>query len=196
MRIESAIACVTDWLDVIHVESAAQRVEQAQQQYLAREASFETSIPRNGDFAGAVALHEAAHAVVACRLGLHVSCVRINSDQTGAARYQCEEEHSFTGALNSVTTGLAGLFVELLADQADTTREFQLAHSHDILKARLGIEECRQLAPWDMPTRIFAEIGACCVASNLEEIRRVAAALGELGQLDGETVAAFCGVMQ
>lgn len=193
--IDAHVALIVGWIDNVHIESAEQRMgedlERNRSKDLRAQApprATEAELMRN-------AHHESAHAVVAQRMGLRVSRVCCRPDGSGCASYEVEAE-SFQSVFRAAVASLAGIVHEL-SSGADRYRQHQLAHSADVLAARLSIHRCQTLAPHvGMTAELAANLGWCAVHSNWASIERVAACLRALGELDGPTIAALCGAPQ
>ncbi len=187
MDIEAAIDLVSAWLDAVQVESASHRVDEPQARYRARDARGEPG----ANSTWPLAIHEAAHAVVATRGGLRVSYARLRADGSGAVNYEATPT-SVNEMVSRVMADLAGVFAELLRDPHPLRRQ-QLATSCDVLVARLNADLCRGLVPtWELSHRCFAVLGACAVASSWQDITRVSRALDTSGSLSSTRIAALC----
>ncbi len=183
MDIDTAVETIARWLDAVDVATAWPRVEKLQAMSYAKDvASWGSNSAR----------HEAAHAVVAHRGGLHIGYARIRPDGSGAVAYEADPG-SVTETIGRTAADLAGILVELLED-AHPWRRQQLAISNDILLARLNADIVKALAPtWRLSNRFFAIVSCCCVLSHRDEIERTACALSAAGSLDARRIAALCG---
>jgi hypothetical protein len=143
-----------------------------------------------------VSAHEAAHAVVACMMGLQVVGALIREDGTGVVTLHVPAgpDDSADLSLGRILAHLAAPALELDAG-ADPLRRAHIATSKDLQQARAEIEQLRRLAPdWQLSMRCLASLAHGAVTANLRPIRSVAALLVELGEIDGPTVAALCGL--
>jgi hypothetical protein len=192
MEVEDAIATVSSWLSVVDVATAEGRVIEFQEESAAKARSVSLATAPECTLARSC-LHESAHGVVAHRFGLRVDQVCVRDDGSGFVAYgsdgTCVED-----VVGVVAFDLAGAVSELMYG-VDEGRRFHLAVSHDILKARLGIERCRALG-MQLTGEAFAQLSCCAVVSNWGLILRVSAALRALGDLDGPTIVALCGRVQ
>ena len=185
MTIDDAIELVNRWLDAVDAASAQARVEAMQAEYRAKRTLREAPATATEAKLGRTALHEAAHAVIAHRGGLEVSHVCLHADGSGCADYRGPEDLQ-----REIGADLAGVFVELLAD-TNWERQSQLAHSNDLLMARLKLDRLPET--W---RRALVTASCCSVLSNWSEIVRTATALRALGDLGKAEVAALCGRLQ
>lgn len=190
MRIESAIELIANWLDAVHVESALARIEERRAEYLEQEGRHSPinplAVPSAAHFR--VALHEAAHAVLASRTAIGVARVVAFDSGSGSVSYARDPtDHPIAAAV----VHLAGPAIELLAG-ADERRQFHLSISSDVQAARLAIDAY----PVPISVRTCAAIVLCAVTEQAGTIVRVARAIRALGELDGPTVAALCGPPQ
>jgi hypothetical protein len=179
---------MTRWLDAIETTSAPARLTSELEQDAEREATADTA----GLDLRRVAMHESAHAVVAFQHALDVGRVCIREDASGSAAYSADEKRPDT-LLSMSVASLAGVACELILG-ADPEDRFRLAHSADLLSARLSIDELQAVVPdWAMSTRMIATLTYSAVLSNFGEIRRVAGALLLERELDGAAIRALCG---
>ena len=185
MTMDDAIELVDRWLDDVDAASAQARVEAMQAECRAKSTLREVPATATEAELGRTALHEAAHAVTAHRIGLEVSHVRLHADGSGCADY-----HGPKDLQGEIGADLAGVFVELLAD-ANWERQSQLAHSNDLLLARLKLDRFPEA--W---RRALVTASCCSVLSNWSAIVRTATALRALGDLGKAEVAALCGRLQ
>jgi hypothetical protein len=189
VELEGHIELVASWIDSVDIATAPARMVENQ----AHNADKETGgLTAAGGQIERTAWHESSHAVVAHKLSLNVTRVCCRADGSGSAAYEASEARGDT-ILALVVATLAGIFGELLIG-TDQRRKFELAHSNDVLSARLSIEA---FAPgWRFASRTYA-IFACCVdLSCWSEIARVAGALRLCGELDGASVRALCEPLQ
>jgi hypothetical protein len=196
MGLEAHIALVAAWLNSVEVESAPARIDEALERNLAKEAAALSglSAASSGEIELA-ALHEAAHACVAHRLGLDVGRTCVRADASGTAAYTASEARADT-MLSLALAALGGAIAELLIG-ADDRRQFELSHSYDILDARTTLSRCLAHAPdWTLSSRTLATLACCSVVSNWSSILRVAGALRACRELDGASIAALCGKPQ
>jgi hypothetical protein len=187
MDLDAHIEIVTSWLDCVHVESAPARTAEMREQ----NAQKDRAALSVGGGTESIALHESAHAAVACSLRLTVGRTCIRADESGSAAYEAAEVSAAT-TLTLVVATLAGVVSELIAG-CHPWRQMQLAHSHDVLAARLRIMESQAIAPdWNVTIRTLVSLTFCSVLSRWDSISRVADALLAAGELDGQRVAALC----
>jgi hypothetical protein len=188
MGVDEHIAALTSRLDAVPVETAQARIDEAQAAFRSkalRPTVAEVGYPelmRN-------CIHEGAHVVAAHFEGLSVkrACV---CGGGGCAEYG-SDERSPDMLMAMVVADLAGMTAEVLLLGVDAARQHQLAHSHDLLQARLRIDTLRALG-WNLPTRTFATMSTCLVRSRWDAIIRVAKALSVLQELDGAVIVALC----
>jgi hypothetical protein len=184
---DAHIAAVTAWLDVVHVESAWQRVEEMQERY--RSTPKSSWLASYGEMARCAA-HEAAHAVIANCMGLDVRRVCVHLSGTGSVQYDTTTD-TLDALFTVAVADLAGIFSELHAG-VDGARQEQLAHSGDLLRARLNLDRCRA-GGWDLTMAAVATASYCAVRSNWDSISRIAACLLAVNELTGVEIAALCG---
>jgi hypothetical protein len=182
------VALITDWLAVIHFESAAERAADMHEKSQAKDRGAASSAC--GDVARA-SLHEAAHAVIAHLFGFKVDRACVRTDGSGVVLYQANLDNPYELFATSIVA-LAAPACELLVS-ADQCRQFALAHGYDLLTARLYIEKFQTLAAsWGLTHRTLAQMACCVVAANWSAIARTAQALRVSGELDGAAIAALC----
>lgn len=190
MRLEDAIARITFSLESVHVESAAARIEEKQAANQAKQSGAALILASDAEVWRA-GVHESAHAVAAVRCDLHLEHAGVRCDASGWCCYY-EGGESIDQTISRVVADLAGPCAELLLVGADDARCGQLAHSSDLLLARLNIDRCRARAPtWQLPTRLFAQLACSIVATNIDSIGRLAHVLILYGQLSRDAVAAL-----
>jgi hypothetical protein len=179
---------LASWLDLVHVETAQKRCGELLNGL--RPKDMETNQVRAGSLDRAC-YHEATHAVAAHILGLKVLKITARSDGNGEAHHQVNCTDAYE-KFASIVAGLAAPAFELFAG-AGAERQFALAHSYDILDARLRIDEFQRMASaWEVTTLTFAQVACCLVASNRDAIARTAFVLRELGELPGAVIEALC----
>jgi hypothetical protein len=187
MSVDEIIALVSGWIDNVETSGAAARIAEAQAAF--RSKALRATVVEVGDFElMRTCIHEGAHVVAAHYSGLSITgaCVRGGS---GCAEYGSDERSP--DMLAMAAADLAGITAEFLLLGVDAAREHQLAHSHDLLRARLRIDTLRPLG-WSLPTRTFVTMSTCLVRSRWDAIIRVAKTLSVLQELDGAVVAALC----
>jgi hypothetical protein len=173
------------------MSSAAGRVLEKQTAHLNAEYSSAATCAATSAELDRVAVHEASHVVLGTVLGLRVASACIRSDGTGAAVYE-----GISGTpdetLMVILCDLAGVGYELLLG-ADERRLFHLSHCHDVLSARLKLDELRTVAPELCPsTETLARFSISLVTQKLETIFRIARVLRAVGELNGEEIFSLC----
>jgi hypothetical protein len=203
MQLDEAVTVLAGWLDQCDVKAAPQRVEEllernnfatAQRDSEATAAFGELPFmlqrrhPEDDAALVRIALHESAHATCAVAMGLAVERVLIHSGG-GSAAYGHGEASPDTHNLARIAATLAGPAWELLGPPLHPWRMQQLKTGHDVLAARLRLDE--QLL---VTSRTAATLAVCVVFSNTEAILRVADALLSTpsGELAGARVHALC----
>jgi hypothetical protein len=187
MELDRHADLVSQWLAAVHVETAQQRLVEMHERRGSKDRLPEVSLLTTEADLARVALHESAHATIATRMGLPVIRARIH---LGLTEYD-EVESCADGAFRYAVVSLAAPFAELLAG-ADSRRQSQLAHSADLLTARLQVDRCRA-ADAEITAEVVATVACCAVQSNWDTIQRVAACLLALGELSGSEISALCG---
>lgn len=193
MDIGAAANMLTAWIANVHVETAPIRIADMQDVNRAKERDG-IGFASSGAAAsiGRLCVHEAAHGVVGCKLGLRPGRVCVRADGSGSAIYEGDED----AAVWMAVTHVAGVAAELVILGADDERQFVLAHSHDVLAARLAIDEPAGVVPDGFSAKVVAQIAVCAVTEHRPSIERVAQCLRVLGELSGAEVAALCGAPQ
>jgi hypothetical protein len=196
MDLAAQIDLVAEWLDATDAATAQVRVDEA----VARAHSpdkLRAPLAATAFEARRAALHEACHACAAQIAGIGVVRVYVRNG-SGACEYgrgRDGDESQPLGLLAAIDCDLAGIHGELFSDCADDARQFQLAHSPDVLAASLRLAQLRKCGPeWaQFPTRTAASIGACVIREHWATVSRLAACLAAVGELSGVEVAAMCG---
>ena len=183
MDADLAIATIVTWLDNVHVETAQARLDEARGEFL-------TKLPHTpalyvGAPGSRLCIHEASHAVAAHFGGLGVARVCV-LEHGGGCEYGSGDE-SFERRLASTVADLTAVFSELHIG-ADDARRHQLAHSPDVLQARLRLDTLRADG---VSSRVCVTLAACLALSRWAAIVRVATVLGVLGELGAAEVAAL-----
>lgn len=183
--VDSHVALLTGWLENVHISSAQARVDEAHAEF--RSKSPHRLALYTGASGARLCVHEAGHSVAAHYGGLGVERVCV-LERGGGCEYGSAGDESPSARMAAAVADLTAVFAELHSG-ADEARQFQLAHSTDVLQARLRIDALRAdgLSP-----RVFATLAACMVLSRWAAILRVAACLGAVGELSGPEVAALC----
>lgn len=181
---------VAAWLDGIDIKSAPQRIAAMQEDSLSKGTQSRAVPAWQIERA---ALHEAAHSVVACKLGLEVGRACVRADASGFAVYDVDEMQPESMLFEAIA-GLAGVCFEILTWRVSRERQWQLQYSCDVLAARLSAEAFRALAPsWTLSNHTLVALAFYTVRSNLPQIERVASVIKHSGEIDGATVRALCG---
>ena len=191
MELRTAAALLASCIKNVCVEAASARIDDAQEKNRAKDDPAQEggmSALSSGSVGGRICMHESGHAVFAQALGMQIEHVRVRSDGTGATTYQLTDERD---VLSMAVVSVAGVAVELILG-ADEQRQFTLASSADVLSARLEIDQAGEL----LNAEAVARVAVCAASTNWQSINRIAAALRALGELDGPTVSALCGVPQ
>jgi len=187
MMIDDAIELVTRSLEVVYLESAAARVADTQWRNSAKECAAALTDASPSEVMRC-AVHESGHAIAATCGGLHVERACVRADGTGSCDYRVTDESQ---TIERIVADLGGVAAELLLG-ADEERQFALAHSQDILLARIHIEELRAQRPdQELTAATCAKLACCTIASNMRAIDRVARVLFALGEADGAIIAAL-----
>jgi hypothetical protein len=190
-QISAAAATIAQWVDAVDVQSAPTRVSAMLDQHQALAAEGARRSMSDGCATERICLHEASHAVLACVQGAYVERACVRGDASGGsvvAHYGDDCDAQFT----EVVVHLAGAAIELTFLGVDIRRQFELACGYDIAAAALALHAYRIAIP-EANSKIFAAAAVCGVASQMDSIRRVAAALKIAGELNGEEVRALCG---
>jgi hypothetical protein len=188
------------WMGDIDVDSAPERVATAQREALARDENgpADPFLRRASDQEiERAAFHESAHAVIAHRGGRHVSRVCLREDATGFADYGACDERDFGDLLAALTADLAGPAAELAKWGADECRYHQLAHSSDLLQARMRADKLRSLAPGlGLSNAFLVKMALAAVRANWRAITRCAYVLRACGELNSAEIGVLCGRLQ
>jgi hypothetical protein len=190
--IDDSISALATWLSEVDLGNARERIDADLARHFEKEGAPRTLEPASTAILVRSSLHEAAHVVAAHSLGLKVMQVVLRADASGAAEYHCNDD-DVAEVLARVIADMAGAALEALAGDLEA-RAPRLAGSFDILKARFGVERCVALAPeLGITHAAIAALACATVATHLEAIGRVAAALRHVGALDKATITALCG---
>jgi hypothetical protein len=185
VELEDCIARVAAWIDAVPPDAAARGTGEMRTLNGQKDLSTECVMATNAELARA-AVHEAAHAVVGQRLGLHVKRALVRIDGSGHVTLDAPE--AAADELSMAIAALAGPVTPLIVG-FDRNREDYLAHDGDVQSARTHLERSREhLAVTDEG---IARISVCSVLNNWTEITRVATALEALGELNGDEIRAL-----
>lgn len=192
MTPDDAAQVISEWLDAVHLESASARIAEKRLAAATKDGPCGPLYSASRAELARAAAHEAAHAVVAHKTGLRVTRARVRTDGSGVVMYESPTPAD-DAMLPVVLTDLAGIAIELLVG-ADAQRQFQLAHDHDILAARLNADVYRrvELRP-SLSNLAFAKLAVAIVAANLNLVARIADALMVCNELDQEAIEAIAG---
>lgn len=192
------VSLIAQWLDDVDIATAPERISAMLERNATAQKDSEVLLPpmmqrrraEDDEALARLALHEAAHSVIAHAVGLRVGRCLIRSDG-GSAEYTAEELRPDTN-LALLTASLAGPAWELLAGAMHPWGLKRLSRGADILNARLHLDELPR--EWGVTSRAAATLAVCSVESSWEAIGRVATALlnSPSGELDGARVAALC----
>ena len=188
MSPDAHIAFVISAIAAVDAASAATRIAEAIQASSDKDHAGAVLSPATADVLERNALHEASHAVVASRLGLRVGCARIRGDGSGSAEYEATTDDD---APHVVAADLAGIFAELIRG-VDRSRQEALAHCYDMLKARVALDRIA-VAGWPFTVKAVATMSCCAVYGHWAAIRRVAACLRAVSELNAAEISALSG---
>ncbi len=186
MDLDRAIASIVRSLERVDLDAA--------RRYVAENRAREPALDPSEDPADIErvfsATHEAAHALIAIQFGLRVLRAVLRKDGSGFVAVETIPK-SPESMLAAAMVDLAGPCFELLLSFRQ--EQYQEDGIHDFLLARVNIEEYRSLSAGEnLSFTTFARMACCAVQSNLPAIERLATALLEAGELDGDRIAAFC----
>lgn len=190
------ITLVGGWLEEVSLDTAEQRINAEIANSRDRDSGIGLGTDADPSVMTRVAMHEAAHAVVAHMTGYRVTRACVRRDGSGIVEYEPGDD-SIADKVMAIVRCLAGVLAELVRGEIDMGRRYSLKNSMDISAARHEIERLRETVPsWDLTEETFAKLSYCTVSANWSAIVRVAAVLKECGEIDGNTVAALCGPIQ
>jgi hypothetical protein len=191
---DAAIVLVAEWLGVVHVESAPGRVAEMRARSEAKDRGDRVLVIATADILLRNAHHEAAHAVVGHKLGRRVTRACVRADGSGIVELEPEDEADTHVAFCAAIGDLAGPCAELHLG-VDDPRRHELAHSADVLAAKLNIARYLAGEPECPPTNaFFAKASFLAVLTHWRSIQRIANCLRavEEHELSGLEVAALC----
>ena len=185
MELEECIARVAAWIDAVPLDAAARGTDEIRILNGQKDLRTECAMATDAELARA-AVHEAAHAVVGQRLGLHVKRVLVRSD--GSGRVTLDTPEAAADQLSMAIAALAGPTTSLIVG-VDRNQEHLLAHGGDVQMARTHLGRSREHLA--VTSEGVARISVCSVLSNWSEITRVATVLEALGELNGIEIRAL-----